>query len=208
MVLLIMAEENNVKIDPITEEVEVPIDLTKYEHERLKEKLELFNKDIPEENKITFEEYLSLIFKTSILEDELIAKTKFIEILNSDVERLKKEIVERCSTGLESSEEVYSEIMELRRKTLENPSDYVKNYQYDYIKLMANVLNHHSRSFSYEVEDRFITFKEVLIEDIKENSSDVMKAIQIAKADLEPEEDYYKEMLESLVEFEKYVNLI
>lgn len=200
--------EKEVKVNEVTNEVEVPIDLTKYEYERLKEKLELFNKDIPEENKITFEEYLSLIFKTSILEDELIAKTKVIEILNSDVEKLKKEIIERYSTGLEGSEEVYSEVMELRRKTLENPSNYAKNYQYDYIKVIANVLNYYSRGFSYEIEDRVITFKEVFIEDIKENPSDVMKAIQIAKADLEPDETNYYEMMEALKDFEKYVNLI
>lgn len=203
-----MAEEKNVKVNEVTNEVEVPIDLTNYEIERLKEKLELFNKDVPERNKITFEEYLSLIFKTSILEDELIAKTKFIEILNSDVKKLKEELAEKYSTGLEGSEELYTQVMELRRKTLENPSDYVKNYQYDYIKLMANILNYYSRGFYKEIEDRVISFKEILIEDIKENPSDVLKAIQIAKADLEPEENNYSEMLESLNQFERYVNLI
>ena len=203
-----MAEEKEVRFNEVTNEVEVPIDLTKYEYERLTEKLELFNKDIPEANKISFEDFLSLVFKTSIIEDELIAKTKVIEILNSDVERLKEELIERYSTGLEGSEEVYNEVIELRRKTLKDSSNYVKNYQSNYINLIANVLNHYSRSFSYEVEDRVITFKEVFIEDIKENPSDVLKAIQIAKADLEPEETYYTEMLEALNEFEKYVNLI
>lgn len=203
-----MAEEKNVRINEVTNEVEVPIDLTNYEYERLTEKLELFNKDIPEENKITFEDFLSLVFKTSIIEDELIAKTKVIEVLSSDVEKLKEELIERYSIGLEGSEEVYNEVIELRRKTLENPSDYVKNYQYDYIKLMANILNYYSRGFYKEIEDRVISFKEILIEDIKENPSDVLKAIQIAKADLEPEEDNYSEMLESLNQFEKYVNLI
>ena len=201
-------ENKEVRINEVTNEVEVPIDLTKYEYERLTEKLELFNKDIPEANKISFEDFLSLVFKTSIIEDELIAKTKVIEILNSDVERLKEELIERYSTGLEGSEEVYNEVIELRRKTLENPSDYVKNYQYNYIKAMANFINYYSRSFSYEIEDRLISFKEILIEDIKENPSDVLKAIQIAKADLEPEENYYTEMLEALKQLEKYVNLI
>ena len=194
--------EKEVKINPVTKEVEVPIDLTNYELERLKEKHELFNKDIPEENKITFEEYLSLVFKTNIIEDELIAKTKFIEILNSDVKKLEEELIKNYSIGLDGSEEVYSEVLEARRKTLENPSDYVKNYQYDYIKLIANVLNYFNRIFSNEIEDRVITFKEVFIEDIKENPSDVLKAIQIAKSDLEPEEDYYNEMFKSLREFE------
>ena len=201
-------ENKEVKINEVTNEVEVPIDLTKYEYERLTEKLELFNKDVPEANKISFEDFLSLVFKTSIIEDELIAKTKVIEILNSDVERLKEELVERYSTGLEGSEEVYNEVIELRRKTLKDSSDYVKNYQSNYISLIATVLNHYSRGFSYEVEDRVITFKEILIEDIKENPSDVLKAIQIAKADLEPEENYYTEMLEALNKLEKYVNLI
>ena len=203
-----MAEEKNVRINEVTNEVEVPIDLTKYEYERLTEKLELFNKDIPEENKITFEDFLSLVFKTTIIEDELIAKTKVIEVLSSDVEKLKEELIERYSIGLEGSEEVYNEVIELRRKSLKDSSNYVKNYQYDYIKVMANFLNYYSRGFSYEIEDRVVTFKEVFIEDIKENPSDVLKAIQIAKADLEPEETYYTEMLESLNLFEKYVNLI
>ena len=194
-----------VKVNEVTNEVEVPIDLTKYEHERLTEKLELFNKNVPENKKLSFEEYIALIFETSLLEEELDSKYNYLRRLEAEVKGLEEDLVAKYSIGLEGSEEVYNEVIELRKQTLEDSIIYLKNYKLDYIKLMANTINHYSRGFSYEVEDRVITFEEVLEEDIEKNPTDVLKAIQIAKADLDPSETFYNEMLESLEVFENNI---
>ena len=200
-----MAEEKKAKINEVTNEVEVPIDLTSFEVERLKEKLELFNKNVPEDKKLTFEEFISLVFEVSLLEEELDSKYNFHKRLGAEVKELEEELIRKYSIGLTGSEEVYNEVIELRKQTLEDSVVYVKNYKTDYIKLIANVIDFYNYGFSYEIEDRVITFKEVLEEDIEKNPSEVLKAIQISKTDLDVEDNFYNEMLESLVIFEKEV---
>lgn len=200
-----MAEEKKVKVNEVTNEVEVPIDLTSFEVERLKEKLELFNNNVPEESKLTFEEFISLVFEVSLLEEELDSKYNYCKRLTAEVKGLEDELIDKYSIGLTGSEEVYSEVIELRKQTLEDSVVYVKNYKTDYIKLLATIITSYNYGYGHEIADRVLTFEEVLEEDIEKNPSEVLKAIQIAKADLDVEDNFYNEMLESLVIFEKKV---
>ena len=200
-----MAEEKKVKVNEVTNEVEVPIDLTSFEVERLKEKLELFNNNVPEESKLTFEEFISLVFEVSLLEEELDSKYNYCKRLTAEVKGLEEELIDKYSIGLTGSEEVYSEVIELRKQTLEDSVVYVKNYKTDYIKLLATIITSYNYGYGHEIADRVLTFEEVLEEDIEKNPSEVLKAIQIAKADLDEEDNFYNEMLESLVIFEKKV---
>ena len=197
-----MAKDKDVKLDPITKEVEVPIDLTNFEYDKLQQKLELFNKDVAEENKLTFEEYVSLIFETSLLEEKLETKLTFINLLKVEVEELEEKLLAKYSIGLEGSEEVYNEVIELRRQTLKDSSNYAKQYKHDYMTLLVNYITY--IVYSMEYEDGIYTLKETFEEDIEKNPSDVLKAIQIVKHDVEP--TGYKEVHEQLDYFEKYVS--
>ena len=198
-------KEKKVKIDPVTNEVEVPIDLTKYEHERLKEKLELFNKNVAEDSKLTFEEFISLVFEVSLLEDELDTKYNYSKRLEAEVDKLEKELLAKYSIGLIGSEEVYNEVIELRKQALEDSLNYAKNYKLDYINLISNVIDFYSETFDDEIEERVLTFEDILEIDVEKNPSDVLKAIKISKAYLKPSESHYKEKNEALDIFETKV---
>ena len=196
-----MAEEKKVKVDSITNEVEVPIDLTSYEHERLKEKLDLFNKNVAEDSKLTFEEFIALVFETSLLEEELDSKYNYLKRLEAEVKGLEEKLIAKYSIGLTGSEEVYTEVIELRKQTLEDSLVYVKNYKSDYINLLVNYIG--LIVYASDYEDGILTLKESFEEDIEKNPLDVYKAIQIVKHDVEP--TGYKEVHEQLEYFEKYV---
>lgn len=199
-------EEKKVKVIEETNEVEVPIDLTSFEVKRLKEKLEIFNSNVAEDSKLTFEEFIKLVFEVSLLEEDLDVKYNYLKRLKYEVKQLEEELTAKYSIGLTGSEEVYNEVIELRKKTLEDSLVYVKNYRPDYISLLVNYIELINNASTYE--DSILTLKEVLAEDIEKNPSDVVKAIQIAKENLEPDESFYNDMLKVLNELEEYVNSI
>lgn len=194
-------EDKKIKVDPITEEVEVPIDLTSFEVVRLKEKLELFNNNVPEEKKLSFEEFIAVVFKVSLLEEELDTKYNYLRRLKAEVKELEEELLSKYSIGLTGSEEVYTEIIELRKQTLEDSIVYVKNYKSDYISLLVNYIGLIVYASTYE--DGILTLKESFEVDIEKNPSDVYKAIQIVKHDVKP--SGFEEVERQLDYFDNYV---
>jgi len=203
-----MTEEKKVKVDPITKEVIVPIDLTEEEYNKLHEKLELFNKDLNYKDMLTFEEFLTLVFKTNLLEEELILKKKFYNFLASDIIKLENELKAKYSIGLEGSSEVFNEVMEQRIKTLKEPvtNSNNKDFRKDYILLLANGIE--AFSYGMDSDELLITLKESYLGDIKENPSEVLEAISIAKEELDTNTFNYEEIIKVLIDFEKYVSLI
>jgi CII-binding regulator of phage lambda lysogenization HflD len=99
----------------------VPIDINGEEYRRLKENLESFNETSGE--KLTFDEFVSLSFETSSLEEKLDFKYDYLNALEAEIEELEKELESRCSIGLTGSEENYAELMEFRRKILKDSSN-------------------------------------------------------------------------------------
>lgn len=161
-------EEKKVKVIEETNEVEVPIDLTSFEVKRLKEKLEIFNSNVAEDSKLTFEEFIKLVFEVSLLEEDLDVKYNYLKRLKYEVKQLEEELTAKYSIGLTGSEEVYNEVIELRKKTLEDSLVYVKNYRPDYISLLVNYIELINNASTYE--DSILTLKEVLAEDIEKKS--------------------------------------
>lgn len=210
-----MAKENEVKVDPITKEVEVPVELSEAEYSKLYERFILFNEDIAEEDKLTFEDFLSLVFKTNLLEEELILKKRFLMALTTDIKRLEEDLTSKYSIGLESSSELLSEVIKRRTEASGNPVP--NNYKEDYIQLLATHISTNVYAFD-SVEDGVLTLKENLINDVKKNPSDVLTAINIVidgveepnseAYNYEAEVRIYDRIMEQLIEFEKYVNLI
>ena len=199
-------EEKTVKFNEVTNEVEVPIDLTSFEVKRLKEKLELFNSNVAEDSKLTFEEFIKLAFEVSLLEEELASKYNYAKLLESEIKQLEEDLIAKYSIGLTGSEEVYNEVIELRKKTLEDSLVYVKNYKSDYISLLVNYIEVIVYSSSYE--DGILTLKEAFEEDVEKNPSEVYKAVQIVKDNLDPENISYKEAVLSINAYEEYLNSI
>ena len=195
-------ENKEVKYNEVTNEVEVPIDLTSFETNRLKEKLELFNSNVAEDSKLTFEEFIKLAFEVSLLEEELDSKYNYLRMLKYEVKKLEEDLAAKYSIGLTGSEEVYNEVIELRKKTLEDSLIYVKNYKTDYISLLANYISLIVYSSSYE--DGILTLKEAFEEDIEKNLPEVKKAVQIVKHDVKPSD--YEEVKQQLDYFENYLN--
>jgi len=196
-------EEKTVKYNEVTNEVEVPIDLTSFEMNRLKEKLEIFNSNVAEDSsKLTFEEFVKLAFEVSLLEEELASKYNYAKLLESEIKQLEEDLIAKYSIGLTGSEEVYNEVIELRKKTLEDSLVYVKNFKSDYISLLVNYISMIVYASSYE--DGVLTLKEAFEEDIEKNLPEVKKALQIVKHDVEP--TGYKEVHEQLEYFEEYLN--
>ena len=202
-----MAKE--VKINEVTKEVEVPIDLTEVEYNKLNERLALFNEGLDFKDKLTFEEFVSLVFRTNLLEEELVLKKKFYNFLATDIKRLEEDLEAKYSIGLEGSSEVFNEVIEQRIKTLKEPivktSD-VKDFREYYINLLVNgILGY---CYGMGLEDLDITLKEVYIEDIKANPSEVLEAITEAKEVLDVNTYDYEGVINILIDFEKYVSLI
>lgn len=199
-----MAEEKKVEVDSITEEVKVPIDLTSFEVERLEEKLEIFNKNVPEGSKLSFEEFIKLVFEVSLLEEDLDVKYNYLKRLKYEVKELEEDLVAKYSIGLTGSEEVYNEVMELRKKTLEDSLIYVRNYKTDYVKALANHITY--IVYGMDFEDGTLTLKEVFEEDIENNLPEVKKALQIVKHGVEPED--FEDVLKLVDYFEEYLDSI
>ena len=197
-------ENKEVKYNAVTNEVEVPIDLTSFEVERLEEKLEIFNKNVPEESKLTFEEFIKLVFEVSLLEEDLDIKYNYLKRLKAEVKELEEDLVAKYSIGLTGSEEVYNEVIELRKKTLEDSSIYVRNFKTDYIKALANHITY--IVYGMDFEDGSETLLDVFEEDIENNLPEVKKAVQIVKHDVEPTD--YEDVPKLLDYFEEYLNSI
>lgn len=201
-----MTEEKKVKVDPITKEVEVPIDLTEEEYNKLNERLVLFNEGLDSTDKLTIGEFISLVFKTNLLEEELILKKKFYNFLATDIIKLENELETKYSIGLEGSSEVFNKVIEQRIKTLKEPITINKDFREDYILLLANGIE--AFSYGMDSDELLITLKETYLTDIKENPSEVLEAISIVKKELDTNTYNYEEIIKVLTVFEKYVGLI
>lgn len=198
--------EKKVKINPITKEVEVPIDLTEEEYNKLNERLVLFNEGLDSTDKLTIGEFISLVFKTNLLEEELILKKKFYNFLATDIIKLENELETKYSIGLEGSSEVFNKVIEQRIKTLKEPITINKDFREDYILLLANGIE--AFSYGMDSDELLITLKETYLTDIKENPSEVLEAISIVKKELDTNTYNYEEIIKVLTVFEKYVGLI
>lgn len=196
----------NININSATGDIELNIDLTNYELSRLEENLIKFNKDVPEEKKLTLKEYISIVLDVSLIEKELNSKYNYLNILKKEVKELENDLKNKYSIGLTGSEEVFNEVIELRKKTLKDSSNYTKNYRLDYIDLLVNHIENIVHGFDKQYEDAIITLKEDLTGDAKKNQSDVIEAIHIAKYNLNPNDTTYKQQLKSLEGFKKYVD--
>ena len=202
-------EEKKVKFNEATNEVIVPIDLTEVEYNKLNERLALFNEELDVEDKLTFEEFVTLVFKTNLLEEELVLKKKFYNFLATDIKRLEEDLEAKYSIGLEGSSEVFNEVIEQRIKTLKEPitktSD-VKDFREHYVDLLVKGI----LGFCYgmDIEDLTITLKEIYIEDVKANPSEVLEAVIVVKEDLDVNTHDYEGIIKVLNEFEKYISLI
>ena len=198
-----MAKEN--KIKETTEGIEANIDLTTYEYNRLEKNLQLFNKDVPEEQKLTIEEFISLVLKISLLENELDYKSNYLKLLQREVKELETDLEAKYNIGLTGSEEVLNE--ELRKATLKDSTNYAKSYEVEYYNLLAKYIKNIVIPFGKDYEGAIITLKEELEEYIEKYPSDVIKAINIVLSGLDNTDIEYSYFVISLTEFKAYVNL-
>ena len=99
----------------------VPIDINGTEYRRVKGNLESFNETCDE--KLTFDDFVSLVFETASLEEKLDFKYDYLNALKAEIKELEQELESRCSIGLAGSKEDYNEIMELRKKALKDSSN-------------------------------------------------------------------------------------
>ena len=200
-----MAKEN--KIKETTEGIEANIDLTTYEYNRLEKNLQLFNKDVPEEQKLTIEEFISLVLKISLLENELDYKSNYLKLLQREVKELETDLEAKYNIGLTGSEEVLNEALELRKATLKDSTNYAKNYKLEYNNLLVKFIEYIVIGFGKDYEGAIITLKEELEEYIEKYPSDVIKAINIVLSGLDNIDIEYSYFVISLTEFKAYVNL-
>ena len=200
-----MAKEN--KIKETTEGIEANIDLTTYEYNRLEKNLQLFNKDVPEEQKLTIEEFISLVLKISLLENELDYKSNYLKLLQREVKELETDLEAKYNVGLTGSEEVLNEALELRKATLKDSTNYAKNYKLEYNNLLVKLIEYIVIPFGKDYEGAIQTLKEQLEEYVEKYPSDVIKAINIVLSGLEPTNPEYPDFLTTLTEFKAYVNL-
>lgn len=104
---------------------EVPIDITGPEYRRVKENLKIFNESVSKESRLTFDEFVSLVFETAQLEEKLEFKYDYLNILKSEIRKLEEELTVKYSTGLKDCDETDSDVIELRRQALRDSSDYI-----------------------------------------------------------------------------------
>lgn len=138
------------------------------------------------------------------MEENLNSKYNYAKLLEYEIKELEEDLVAKYSIGLTGSEEVYNEVIDLRKKTLEDSLVYVKNYKIDYINALVNHMNYIVYGFCYD--EGITTLKESFEEDIEENLPELKKAVQIAKHDVDPKK--HEETFQQLVYFENYLNHI
>ena len=136
--------------------------------------------------------------------------------LTTDIKKLEEDLTAKYSIGLEGSSELLSEVIK-RRTEDSNLIVEESNYKSDYINLLVTHISVNVYAFDV-VEDGVLTLKEDLVEDVKKNPSDVLTAINIVIDNVEEpdstafnfemEKNKYNTIMEQLIEFEKYVNLI
>lgn len=102
------------------EENKVPIDITGFEYDRIKENMELFNDTVGEGGKLTFDEFVSLVFETALLEKKLDSKYDYLNVLKDEVKQLEEELMTKYSTGLK---EYNDDVIGCRRKVLKDSSN-------------------------------------------------------------------------------------
>lgn len=105
--------------------VEVPIDINGNEYRKLKENLESFNDNVGEGSKLNFDEFVCLVFETTMLKERLDSKHEHLEIIKAEAEQLEEELAGKYSIGLTGSEDDYDEVMELRKRILLDSSNHI-----------------------------------------------------------------------------------
>ena len=103
-------------------EFNVPIDISDSEYRLLKENLELFNRDVEGKRKLTFDEFISLVFEAASLEERLDLKYNYLNALKAEITCLEKELAGKYSTGMTGSKEENKKVMELRKKIVKDSS--------------------------------------------------------------------------------------
>ena len=103
--------------------VEVPIDINGREYQKLKENLESFNDNAGD--KLTFDEFVSLVFETTLIKERLDSKREHLEIIKAEAKELEDELASRYSIGLTGSEEDYDKLIELRKQILKDSSNHI-----------------------------------------------------------------------------------
>lgn len=112
----------------MTDNIKVPIDITGLEYKKLKENLDLFNKNVEKEDKLTFDEFISLVFETASLTEKLDFKIDYLNSLKAEVKELEEELSAKYSTGLKKDND---EVIESRKQILKDSSDYIDGLYWD-----------------------------------------------------------------------------
>lgn len=106
-------------------EMDIPIEISDSQYRLLKENLELFNRDIEGNGKLTFDEFISLVFEASSLEERLDSKYDYLNALKSEIARLEDELAGKYSAGLTGSKEENKKVIELRKKIVKDSSAHI-----------------------------------------------------------------------------------
>ena len=70
--------------------------------------------------KLTFDEFVSLVFETALLEKKLDSKYDYLNVLKDEVKQLEEELMTKYSTGLK---EYNDDVIGCRRKVLKDSSN-------------------------------------------------------------------------------------
>ena len=102
------------------DKIKIPIDITESEYRTLKKNLELFNNNLDKEMRLSFDEFVNLIFETNLLEEKLKSKYEHLNSLKSEIREIEKELKEKYSIGLDDES---SEAVALRKDILKTSSN-------------------------------------------------------------------------------------
>lgn len=106
----------------LKENLEVPLDITESEYRKLKENLDLFNENLKKSDKLTFDEFINLIFETESLTERLDFKKDHLNVLKSEIRELEDELSAKCSVGLTNTNE---EVIKSRKAILKDSKKYI-----------------------------------------------------------------------------------
>ena len=97
----------------------VPLDITGSEYEKLKDNLDAFNDTC--KDRLTFDEFVSLTFKTAALEEKLDLKRNHLNILKGEIDEIENELASRYCIGLEDAKKP-DEVIGKRKRILKDSS--------------------------------------------------------------------------------------
>ena len=161
--------------------VEVPLNISQEEQDKLQEDFEKYNMNKSENNKLTFDEYVNKVLEVSMLEYTFDTKYNCMNLLKKDVEDLKSELEIKYLLGIKGNKALFNGLCEVRNEELKEEGFFDKEFdsnslRNDYLDVLVDYM-----LFVFNIFDDVDLF-EMLVDTFSEyatSKNELLEAIKL-----------------------------